>query len=365
MKLIGSVRADIEYIYRKSTTMKGIITILLIMAASFIQAQAASDVVLVVHGGAGTILKKNMTPEKEKAYRGKLKEALQAGYSVLKKDGTSTEAVRAAINVMEDSPLFNAGKGAVYTNHETQEMDASIMEGKNKEAGAVAGVSVVKNPIDAAIAVMEKSEHVLLTGAGAEQFAEKTGIEIVNPDYFKSDVRLKQLKRIQEKEKSVLDHDSDRGSIDERNDSNDDFILDKKYGTVGAVALDNEGNLCAGTSTGGMTNKRYNRVGDSPVIGAGTYADNATCGVSCTGHGEYFIRNVVAYDVCALMNYTKKSVAEATKKVIEKQTQMGGKGGVIALDANGNMSMPFNTAGMFRGYITKDGEVHVFMYEKE
>lgn len=344
--------------------MKAIITILLIMTTSFIQAQEASDVVLVIHGGAGTILKKNMTPEKEKAYQEKLQEALQEGYSVLEKGGTSTEAVRVAINVMEDSPLFNAGKGAVYTNHETQEMDASIMEGKNKEAGAVAGVSTVRNPIDAAIAVMEKSEHVLLTGSGAEQFAEKTGIEIVNPDYFKSDVRLKQLKRIQEKEKSELDHDGDRGSIDE-DDSNDDFILDKKYGTVGAVALDNSGNLSAGTSTGGMTNKRYNRVGDSPVIGAGTYADNATCGVSCTGHGEYFIRNVVAYDVCALMNYTKKSVAEASKKVIEKQTQMGGKGGVIALDAHGNMAMPFNTAGMFRGYITKDGEVHVFMYEEE
>ncbi|KXJ04474.1 putative isoaspartyl peptidase/L-asparaginase, partial [Exaiptasia diaphana] len=335
---------------------------LLIMTASFIQAQEASNVVLVIHGGAGTILKENMTPEKEKAYQEKLQEALQAGYVVLKNNGTSTEAVRAAINVMEDSPLFNAGKGAVYTNHETQEMDASIMEGKNKEAGAVAGVSTVKNPIDAALAVMEKSEHVLLIGSGAEKFAKTTGVEMVNPDYFKSERRLKQLKRIQEKEKSELDHDGDRGSVDDKNDGNDDFVLDKKYGTVGAVALDQEGNISAGTSTGGMTNKRYNRVGDSPVIGAGTYADNETCGVSCTGHGEYFIRNVVAYDVCALMNYTNKSVAEATQEVIKKQSQMGGKGGVIALDAEGNMSMPFNTAGMFRGYITKDGEMHVFMY---
>jgi beta-aspartyl-peptidase (threonine type) len=320
-------------------------------------------VVLVIHGGAGTILKKNMTPEKELAYQEKLTEALTTGYEVIKAGGTSTLAVQAAINVMEDSPLFNAGKGAVYTNKETQEMDASIMEGASKNAGAVAGVGTIKNPINAAIAVMNKSEHVLLCGKGAEEFAEKNEIEIVDPSYFKSDVRLKQLKRVQEQEKTVLDHDGDQGSVDSSEvEFNVDYIEDKKFGTVGAVALDQSGNLAAGTSTGGMTNKRYNRVGDSPIIGAGTYADNATCGVSCTGHGEYFIRNVVAYDLSALMAYKGMSVSEAGDEVILKQDKIGGKGGLIALDANGNCTMPFNTEGMYRGYVTASGKMVIAIY---
>ena len=320
-------------------------------------------VVLVIHGGAGTILKKNMSPEKEKAYTAKLKEALQAGYTVLNAGGTSVEAVQAAINIMEDSPLFNAGKGAVYTNAETQEMDASIMNGQDKNAGAVGGVSTVKNPIDAAIAVMNKSEHVMLTGEGAEEFAEKNGVEIVDTSYFKSDVRLKQLKRVQDKEKAVLDHDGDRGDVNSSEEEfNIDYIEDRKFGTVGAVALDQTGNLAAGTSTGGMTNKRYNRVGDSPIIGAGTYADNSCCGVSCTGHGEYFIRNVVAYDVCALMSYQDLSTEDAAQKAIDKQTEFGGSGGLIALDQEGNVAMPFNTAGMYRGYITESGEVYIGIY---
>ena len=327
------------------------------------QSDAAERVVLVIHGGAGTILKKNMSPEKEEAYTAKLTEALQAGYQLLHAGGSSVDAVQAAINIMEDSPLFNAGKGAVYTNAETQEMDASIMEGKHKNAGAVAGVSTIKNPINGAIAVMNLSEHVMLTGAGAEEFSGLNDVEIVDTSYFRSDVRLKQLKRIQDQEKTSLDHDGDRGDIDaSENEFNIDYIEDKKFGTVGAVALDNSGNLAAGTSTGGMTNKRYNRVGDSPIIGAGTYADNLCCGVSCTGHGEYFIRNVVAYDVCALMNYSGMSVEDAAQKAIDKQTEFGGSGGLIALDQEGNVAMPFNTAGMYRGYVTVTGIIHIEIY---
>lgn len=337
-----------------------------ITTANAQQNDPKEKVVLVIHGGAGTILKKNMTPEKESAYREKLTDALNAGYAVIKNGGESVEAVQAAINTMEDSPLFNAGKGAVYTNDETQEMDASIMRGNDLNAGAVAGVGTIKNPINAAIAVMDKSEHVMLTGNGAEKFAEMNGVEIVDPSYFKSDVRLKQLQRIKDQEKSVLDHDGDRGEFDgSENEFNIDYIEDKKFGTVGAVALDNEGNLAAGTSTGGMTNKRYNRIGDSPIIGAGTYADNNFCGVSCTGHGEYFMRKVVAYDVCALMNYKAMRVDEAGKAAIEKQTEFGGSGGLIALDNKGNVAMPFNTAGMYRGYITETGKIYIGIYSED
>jgi len=338
--------------------------LLFLFSIMTVYSQAQDKVILVIHGGAGTILKKNMSDEKEAAYEAKLKESLQAGYDALKSGKTSVEAVQAAIHVLEDSPLFNAGKGAVYTNAETQEMDASIMRGHDKEAGAVAGVSTIKNPIDAAIAVMEKSEHVMLSGSGAEKFAEKQRVKIVDSSYFKSEVRLRQLKRVQDHEKSVLDHDGDdSGDFDgSENEFNIDYIEDKKFGTVGAVALDSAGNLAAGTSTGGMTNKRYNRIGDSPIIGAGTYA-NQTVGVSCTGHGEFFIRNVVAYDVAALMEYSELSIGEATQKVIDKQTKMGGKGGLIALDKDGNVSMPFNTAGMCRGYITESGKMVIEIYE--
>lgn len=339
-----------------------LISIAWLMTSKSYSQIADTNVVLVIHGGAGTILKKNMTAETEAAYRAKLEEALKAGYQVIQEEGSSVKAVQAAINVMEDSPLFNAGKGSVYTNNETQEMDASIMRGEDKNAGAVAGVQVIKNPIDAAIAVMEKSEHVMLTGKGAEEFAGKHEVTIVDTSYFKSDIRLKQLKNVQEKEKTILDHDGDQGAVDSSEDEFNVDLKDKKYGTVGAVALDLRGNLAAGTSTGGMTNKRYNRVGDSPIIGAGTYADNTTCGVSCTGHGEYFIRNVVAYDVSALMAYKGLSVSDAAQEVIDKQSEFGGKGGLIALDSNGNVAMPFNTEGMYRGYITSDGTVHIWIY---
>ncbi len=333
---------------------------------STLVAKAQDKVVLVIHGGAGTILKKNMSDEKEAAYEAKLREALLAGFDAIESGKTSVEAVQSAIHVMEDSPLFNAGKGAVYTNAETQEMDASIMRGRDKDAGAVAGVSTIRNPIDAAIAVMEKSEHVMLAGVGAEEFAEKQRVTIVDSSYFHSDKRLKQLKRVRDHENAVLDHDGDdRGEFDgSENEFNIDYIEDKKFGTVGAVALDSSGNLAAGTSTGGMTNKRYHRIGDSPVIGAGTYA-NETVGVSCTGHGEYFIRNVVAYDVAALMEYSNLSIEEATQRVIEKQTEMGGKGGLIALDKDGNVSLPFNTSGMYRGYVTESGEITIEFYEPE
>ncbi|GAB5416654.1 MAG: isoaspartyl peptidase/L-asparaginase [Crocinitomicaceae bacterium] len=343
-----------------------IVILTTVMLMSTLVAKAQDKVVLVIHGGAGTILKKNMSDEKEAAYEAKLREALLAGYDAIQSGKTSVEAVQAAIHVMEDSPLFNAGKGAVYTNAETQEMDASIMRGKDKEAGAVAGVSTIRNPIDAAIAVMEKSEHVMLAGVGAEEFAEKQRVTIVDSSYFHSEVRLKQLKRVQDHENAVLDHDGDdRGEFDgSENEFNIDYIEDKKFGTVGAVALDSAGNLAAGTSTGGMTNKRYHRIGDSPVIGAGTYA-NETVGVSCTGHGEFFIRNVVAYDVAALMEYSDLSIQEATQKVIEKQTEIGGKGGLIALDKDGNVSLPFNTAGMYRGYVTESGVITIEFYEAE
>ena len=330
--------------------------ILVISFHSFTQSDTNERVVLVIHGGAGTILKKYMTPEKELAYTKKMTEALQAGYAIIDAGGTSIEAVKAAINVMEDSPLFNAGKGAVYANDETQQMDASIMDGLTKNAGAVAGVGNIRNPINAAIAVMNLSEHVLLIGDGAEEFAAKNNIVIVDSSYFSSERRLEQLKRVKEKE-------NDQGNVEPASVEQKMDILDKKFGTVGAVALDKENNLAAGTSTGGMTNKRYKRVGDSPIIGAGTYADNNACGVSCTGHGEYFIRNVVAYDVCALMLYKEISVEEATAEAINKQTAIGGTGGLIALDKDGNVAMPFNTAGMFRGYITESGEIFISIYE--
>lgn len=328
-------------------------------------AQTVDDkVVLVIHGGAGTILKENMTPEKEAAYREKLTEALNAGYLAIQENKSSVDAVQAAIHVMEDSPLFNAGRGAVYTHAETQEMDASIMRGQDLNAGAVCGVTTIKNPIDAAISVMEKSEHVLLSGKGAEEFALLNGVEMADTSYFRSDVRLLQLRRMKDQEKMQLDHDGDRGDFDgSENEFNIDYIEDKKFGTVGAVALDKTGNLAAGTSTGGMTNKRYNRVGDSPIIGAGTYADNAFCGVSCTGHGEFFMRKVVAYDVIALMNYKGMRVEEAAAEVIRKQSEIGGQGGLIALDKNGNVAMPFNTAGMYRGYVTESGEITIQLYE--
>lgn len=311
----------------------------------------ANDFAIVIHGGAGTILKKNMTPEKETAYKTKLEEAITKGYTILKNGGSSIDAVEQTIMILEDSPLFNAGKGAVFTNAETNELDASIMYGKTLNAGASAGTTTVKNPITLARAVMEHSPHVMLSGKGAETFAEEQALTIVNPDYFKVEKRLQYLKRLKEKQaKKVAFYDPE--------------IKDDKFGTVGCVALDKQGNITAGTSTGGMTNKRWGRIGDSPIIGAGTYANNATCGVSSTGWGEYFIRAMVAHDISARMAYKDDSLKEASEEVIQNIVpKLGGDGGIVAIDKLGNIVMEFNTAGMYRASMNDKGELFVGIYK--
>jgi L-asparaginase / beta-aspartyl-peptidase len=295
--------------------------------------------VIVVHGGAGVITRDKMTPEIDKEYRAALAEAINTGKKILAGGGSSLDAVEKTIRVMEDNPLFNAGKGAVFTHEGKNELDAAIMDGSNLAAGSVACVTDIKNPITAARYVMTKSEHVMLTGAGASQFAKEQGLEIVPPSYFYTEKRFNELQEILKRE---------------------------KMGTVGCCALDRNGNLAAGTSTGGMPNKRYNRVGDSPIIGAGTYANNNTCAVSATGHGEYFIRWTVAHDISALMEYKRLSLKEASELVVnDKLVKAGGSGGVICVDKAGNISMPFNTEGMFRGFATADGKEGVFIYKDE
>ena len=337
--------------------LKSLTILLLCLVANVTFAQ--EKYVMVIHGGAGTITRKNMTPQKEAAYIAALTKALQTGYDVLKSGKTSLDAVEATIHVMEDSPLFNAGKGSVFTHDGRNEMDAAIMDGKTLMAGAVAGVTTIKNPISAARAVMEKSEHVMMVGPGAELFAKQAGVEIVNPKYFYTKERWDGLQQAikEDSTKAVLDHGNKKsmklGTINH----------DYKFGTVGAVALDHAGNLAAGTSTGGMTNKKYGRVGDSPVIGAGTYANNLTAGISCTGWGEFYIRNVVAHDISALIEYKNLPVAEAAKIVLDKVGKMGGDGGLIALDAKGNVTMPFNTEGMYRGTVTEGGKIEVLIYK--
>ncbi|WP_247679990.1 MULTISPECIES: isoaspartyl peptidase/L-asparaginase family protein [Chitinophaga] len=315
--------------------------------------------VLVIHGGAGTILKKNMTPEKEAAYKASLKKALETGYRVLQSGASSLDAVEATVKILEDDSLFNAGKGAVFTHDGRNELDAAIMNGKTKAAGAVAGVTTVRNPITAARAVMEKSEHVMLVGPGADKFAKEAGLVIVDPSYFRTTSRWNDLQRALKDDsiaalKTHVSNQSGKLGIKNR---------DYKFGTVGAVALDKQGNLAAATSTGGMTDKKFGRIGDSPVIGAGTYANNETAAISCTGWGEFYIRNVVAYDLSALMEYKGYTVQQAGKTVIKKVGDMGGDGGLIALDKNGNMTMSFNTEGMYRGSVTKDGKIEVFIYK--
>jgi len=313
--------------------------------------------VLVIHGGAGTILKSQMTPEKEKAYTEALDKALQAGYDILKNGGSALDAVEAAVKVMEDSPLFNAGKGAVFTHEGVNELDAAIMNGKTLQAGSVAGVTTIKNPISAARAVMEKSPHVMLTGKGAEEFAKEQGLTIVDPSYFYTEDRWRSLEKAlkqdslkEQQKKSTLNQPENR---------------DEKYGTVGAVALDINGNLAAATSTGGMTNKRWGRVGDAPIIGAGTYANNATCAVSGTGWGEFFIRLVMGKSISDMMEYKHSSLKKAAEEmVMKKLPALGGDGGVIAVDKNGNIAMPFCTKGMYRGYIKKDGTKVIKIYKE-
>jgi len=358
--------------------MKKLVLLALFFTATYSQSlfgQSAKDkITLVIHGGAGTITRKNMSPEKEKAYREKLEESLRTGYAVLQKGGTSLDAVEAAIHVMEDSPLFNAGKGAVFTHDGKNEMDASIMDGATLKAGAIAGVTTIRNPISTARKVMDKSVHVMLIGKGAEEFAKLQGETIVDPSYFYTETRWKALQNALKEEKVELDHTEKKkeektkevpkkvGKISKEEENM--FMEGKKFGTVGCVALDQFGNLAAGTSTGGMTNKKWNRVGDAPIIGAGTYANNATCAISATGHGEFFIRAVVGHDVSALMEYKGLSVKEAANEVVmNKLVKMGGEGGLIALDRNGNVAMPFNSEGMYRGYIKTDGTVVIEIYK--
>jgi beta-aspartyl-peptidase (threonine type) len=309
---------------------------------SVASAQAAVPV-LVIHGGAG-VIKSDLTPEREKLVRADLEAALAAGNAVLKSGGSSMDAVTKAILILEDSPRFNAGKGAVFTHDGRNELDSAIMDGATLRAGAIAGVHRVKNPVLLARAVMEKSPHVFMTGDGAEVFAKSVGIELVDPKYFRTEERWQQLQEALKAEKNK--QASALGRM-------------LHYGTVGAVALDGAGHLAAATSTGGMTNKRWGRVGDSPVIGAGTYA-NAHCAVSATGWGEYYIRAVAAHDICARLEYAKKPIAEAASDVVMGVVpKLGGDGGVIALDADGNFATPFNTDGMYRGWIDKDGKAHV------
>jgi len=308
---------------------------------------------IVIHGGAGTILKENMSDSLEQAYEKKLEEAIRTGHEILANGGTAMEAVQKTINIMEDSPLFNSAKGAVFTNEGKNELDASIMDGKTLNAGAIAGVTNVKNPINLAYQVMENSEHVLLSGKGAEQFAKEQGLEIVDPEYFYTENRFKAMEKAREREKEK----SNKTAF------YDPFIKDEKFGTVGCAALDKNGNLAAGTSTGGMSNKKYNRIGDAPIIGAGTYANNKTCAISSTGWGEYFIRGVVAYDISAMMEYKGISLKEATAEVIQKKLpEMGGNGGIIAIDHKGNVSMEFNTAGMYRATMNTNGDMEIGIY---
>ncbi len=299
---------------------------------------------IAIHGGAGSLMTGSVSPEKEKAYHEKITEALQAGYSILGKDGSAVDAVEAAVRVLEDSPLFNAGKGSVFNNDGVNEMDAAIMNGKNLKAGAIAEVHTIRNPISCARAVMEKTKHVLLASAGAEKFAKECGLEIVDPSYFYDEDRHKQW--VATKNNDIDYSWSGEGIPDNT----------KKFGTVGAVALDSEGNIAAATSTGGVNNKKIGRIGDSPIIGAGTYANNKTCAVSCTGEGEYFIRNVVAYDISALMEYKGMTLDQATAEAIKKVALAGGEGGLVSIDNQGNISAPFNTSSMFRGWINTAGE---------
>lgn len=304
---------------------------------------------IAIHGGAGTITPDRMTPELEAEYRKTLNAALDIGEGILKEGGSSLDAVVATIEFMENSPLFNAGKGAVFTHDGRNELDASIMDGRDRNAGAVGGVTIIQNPIKAARAVMEHSPHVMLTGTGAEAFALQQGLDTVSNAYFYTEKRWNSLQRILEAEKKKT------GSL---------AFPDSKFGTVGCAALDLNGNLAAGTSTGGMTNKRFNRIGDSPIIGAGTYADNKAAAISSTGHGEYFIRNVVAFDIVARMLYQEKSLEAASGEVImDVLPAAGGDGGIIAVDKDGNVAMPFNTAGMYRGYSKKGGERYVGIFK--
>ena len=320
-----------------------IICLVFILLTSVAEAQPSKKYAMVIHGGAGVMDQKELTPEMQNEYIAVLNQALHMGDSILANSGTCMDAVEKTIVILEDSPLFNAGKGAVFTHEGLVELDASVMDGQTLKAGAIAGVRDIKNPIRVARTVMEKSEHVMLTGTGASQFAKEQGFEPVENSYFYTEKRYKALQELLKKERETTPND--------------------KHGTVGCVALDTFGNIAAGTSTGGMTNKKYGRIGDTPIIGAGTYANNLTGAFSCTGHGEYYIRLVFSRDVSALMEYKKLSIQEACRQEIDKLTQLGGTGGVIGIDRKGNIAMEFNTSGMFRGYIKSGGEREVGIFK--
>jgi beta-aspartyl-peptidase (threonine type) len=305
----------------------------------------AQKYAIVIHGGAGVMSKDKMDEKARAKYKARLNEALELGEQLLKNGAAATDVVVKVINVMENSPLFNSGKGAVFTHDGINELDASIMEGKTLNAGAIAGVQDIKNPINAAREVMKNSEHVMLSGKGASEFAKQQGLEIVPNKYFYTERRYQSLQSLLKRERERTQKDN--------------------TGTVGCAVLDTHGNLCAGTSTGGMTNKKYGRIGDSPIIGAGTYANNKTCAVSCTGHGEYYIRLGFARDISAMMEYQNLSVTEACKKEIDKLSELEGTGGVIGVDADGNIAMEFNTSGMFRGYIKSSGEKEIAIFKNE
>ncbi len=304
---------------------------------------------IAIHGGAGTISRKNLTPENQKMYFDAMSDAVNAGIDILKNGGSSLDAVERAVISLEDVPCFNAGKGSVFTNNGIHEMDAAIMSGDTLEAGAVAGVKKVRNPVSLARAVMEKSNHVFLSADGAEEFARSLGLRFEEDEYFYSEIRHNQWKEIEGTDAIRLDHSEPN-----------------KFGTVGAVAMDMNGNLAAATSTGGITNKKFGRIGDSPIIGAGTYANNRTCAISCTGHGEFFIRAVVAYDISCLMEYKGLSLQQAAELVVnDKLFKFGGDGGLIAVDSKGNISMPYNSEGMYRAYSNEKGVIRCAIFSEE
>ena len=329
--------------------MKAIAAALLLLIAMTAQAK---PIAIVIHGGAGKIDRDALTPERERLYHSTLEQSLRAGHAILARGGSALDAVEAAIVVMEDAPVFNAGKGSVFTAEGKNELDASIMDGRALQAGAVGGVTTVKNPIRAARAVMEKSPHVLFTNKGAEKFAAEHGLEIVDPKYFFTERRWKQIQKWRKQQEP-------KPQAAAEPDQHADY-----FGTVGCVALDAQGNLATGTSTGGMTGKRFGRIGDSPIIGAGTYADNRTAGISCTGHGEYFIRHAVAHDIPARMAYKQESLAKAARDVVQTVLKpAGGSGGIIGIDADGNVVMEFNTPAMSRGYIDRDGKTKTAIFK--
>ena len=341
--------------------MKNYILIICLFLLNKSFAQPATDrYVLVIHGGAGTILKSQMSAERETAYRASLNRALDTGNAILSRGGSALDAVEACVRLMEDDPLFNAGRGAVFTNEGKNELDASIMDGSNLAAGSVGGVTTIRHPISAARAVMEKSPHVMMIGGGAEKFAKENGLEIVDPSYFHTEDRWKGLQRV--KQRDSLDALKKSKSTSQTGR----VFNDDKFGTVGAVALDKHGNLAAATSTGGMTNKRYGRVGDAPIIGAGTYANNQTVAISGTGWGEFFIRLVMAKTISDMMEFGNMSLQDAAGEMINvRLPRLGGDGGLIAVDRDGNIAMPFCTQGMYRGFVKSSGEREVGIYGEQ